>query len=503
MTTPRTGTAALEEFQHAKADDRPAAFRRLVASVWDAGTLTPEAGALAPALTGALAAAGPDADPGRLGHLAILVGLLVEAKEPDEAVAAAARGAVGGFLELFAATDDPGLTTALVYLLGHFPDDRARILAAAHAKGVGEDDLSRLDRCLRAYDPADTIGVLRFGRSFPSPAAWTVSDEELRQVGGWVQWAGLTDDVMPLMWAGETGVLLGYSGAKALWCVEHGDIVDTPEFTVHGDSVDDEPSGGDDAWLERYLPIMRCVTCASGLERRPAELACTGCDARYPVADGFVDVIGGEDDIEDPLMARFHERWLRPAFMRLIGGNWAGEVTFADENRWVTELMRPAAGPILDLGPGAGITTKTLADKYGTDRIIAMDRSASMMARLSRRVAGAAAVRASATAFPFADASLGGMNCWNMLHYFKDKTEVLREVGRCLQPGGSFVLMDLVPDRDPVSGYFQSRMGENVVRDLFDADQVAGWLADAGMTIDDISFPGGNFMILRAVRTPG
>jgi ubiquinone/menaquinone biosynthesis C-methylase UbiE len=161
--------------------------------------------------------------------------------------------------------------------------------------------------------------------------------------------------------------------------------------------------------------------------------------------------------------------------------------------------MRPADGPILDLGPGAGITTKTLADKYGADRIIAMDRSASM-SRLSRRVPGAAAVRASATAFPFADAGLGGMNCWNMLHYFNDKTEVLREVGHCLQPGGSFVLMDLVPDRDPVSGYFQGRMGETVVRNLFDAQQVAGWLAAAGMTIDDISFRGGNFLILRAVR---
>jgi uncharacterized protein (TIGR03086 family) len=87
-----------------------------------------------------------------------------------------------------------------------------------------------------------------------------------------------------------------------------------------------------------------------------------------------------------------------------------------------------------------------------------------------------------------------------MLHYFEDKAAALHEIGRVLQPGGSFTLMDLVPDPDHVARYFQGRMGETVVRKLFGPQEIGEWLGAAGMTIQDIYLPGGNFMILRAVR---
>jgi hypothetical protein len=61
--------------------------------------------------------------------------------------------------------------------------------------------------------------------------------------------------------------------------------------------------------------------------------------------------------------------------------------------------------------------------------------------------------------------------------------------------------MDLVPDPDHVARYFQGRMGETVVRKLFGPQEIGEWLGAAGMTIQDIYLPGGNFMILRALRT--
>jgi ubiquinone/menaquinone biosynthesis C-methylase UbiE len=348
------------------------------------------------------------------------------------------------------------------------------------------------------------------------------------------------------MWQGETNTLLGYSGAKALWMVEHGAITQTPEHIIEHDTADTptttgtesesesasdsgsdsgSESGGGVAALERLLPVLRCVACGGALRVQAGTqaeagagagaeagagagaggggegLVCGGCRAWYPVQAGFVDVAGGQDEREDPLMARFHEKWLRPAFMRLIGGNWAGEVTFADENRWVTEFMRPAPGPIVDLGPGAGITTKTLADTYGAERVIAVDASAAMLTRLARRVPGTAAIRASATQMPFPDASIGAINCWNMLHYFDDKTAALTEIARVLQPGGSLTLMDLMPDPDPIARHFQNRMGQTVTRKLFGPTQIGDWLTHTGMTIQDIYLPAGNFMILRAQRT--
>ncbi|MFD0635969.1 TIGR03086 family metal-binding protein [Catenulispora yoronensis] len=483
-----------------------------MATVWADGARTAEADVLAPALVQALTAtesAAADFD----GHHALLLGMLLEAKQPgadsttdptgDPVTETVLAGLDGYLARLAAAGDDEPLTFALVYLLAHLPDSRERILAAATARGLGEDDLSRLTRCLAPCDPEDEISVLKLGRSFPSPAAWTVSDEELREIGGWVQWADLGEH-LPALWAGETNTLLGYSGAKALWAVEHGAIADTPEHVVEHDVVDAAPTADADngsAALSRYLPILRCPACHSPLDAEPEELRCVACGVGYPVKDGYVDIVGGEDEREDPLMARFHEKWLRPAFMRLIGGNWAGEVSFADENRWVIEFMRPADGPIVDLGPGAGITTKTLADKYGAERLIAVDASATMLVRLGRRVPGTASVRADATNMPFADGTVGALNCWNMLHYFDDKAAALHEIGRILQPGGSFTLMDLVPEADHVARYFQGRMGETVVRKLFGPEEIGEWLGRAGMTVQDVYLPGGNFMILRAVRT--
>jgi uncharacterized protein (TIGR03086 family) len=505
MTSSGAGLAALDAFHRSGTGEaRREAFRTLVATVWQDGARTAEAEALAPALVQALTAE-DTAHAGCDGHHAILLGLLLEAGRPEmppdaaDPVAAAVLAGLDGCLARLATAGEP-LTYALLYLLAHLTDGRERILAAAAERGLDEDDLSRLTRCLAPCDAEDEIGVLRLGRCFPSPAAWDVSDEELRELGGWVQWANLAE-MVPALWQGETNALLGYSGAKALWAVERGAVVETPEHLAGHDVVAGPPADGGIGALSRHLPVLRCIACRGPLAGGPDTLDCSQCGAAYPVKDGLVDIIGGEDDLEDPLLVRFHEQSLRPAFMRLVGGNWAGEVTFADENRWMTGFMRPADGPIVDLGPGAGITTRALAERFGAERVIGVTTSASVLARLARRVPGVAAVRAAAVNMPFPDGVVGALNCWNMLHHFEDQAAVLHEIGRILRPGGSFTLMDLIPDPDGIARYFQGRMDETVVRRLFGPTEMGEWLAGAGMTIQDISLPAGNLMILRAVRT--
>jgi SAM-dependent methyltransferase len=499
MTIPRTGHVELGQFFGAAADETPSAFRRLVASIWNSGTLTADAEVVAGEVVDALVA--PETRD--RGQLAVLLGMLLESDNRTDELIETVRAGLDRYLELLAgATDDPGLTLSLVYLLGHFPADRERILPVALARGLDADDQSRLERVLTPCDPADEAEILRIGRRFPSPAGWEVSDEELEQIGGWVRWLNITDaDTIAMLWNGETNTLLSYSGAKALWTVEHGEIGQTSPAAVSTKSSEDAYTGDVKAWLERYADVLRCAECKAPLAVDAAAATCPTCSVTYPVAaDGFLDVVGGEDEMSDPLLPRFHEKLLRPAFMRLVGGNWAGTNTAADEIQWLTDYMRPVDGPILDMGPGAGTSSKAIADVYGADRVLAIDTSAAMLARLKQRVPGAAALRASITAIPLADAILGAVSCWNFLHPFSDKVEVLAEISRCLRPGGSFTLMSPMPYSDPVAAYFQGRLGETVPRELFGPREITEWLNEVGLTVKDMYFPGGNYMILRAER---
>lgn len=245
---------------------------------------------------------------------------------------------------------------------------------------------------------------------------------------------------------------------------------------------------------------MQCTNCRGALRQEEGRASCAGCGFEYLIVDGYLNMLSEADQPEDPLYASSHERWLRPAFMRIVGGNWGGEVTFADENHLMVEQVRPEAGPILDLGPGAGITTKTLADAFGVHRLIAVDLSGSMLRRLKRRVPGALAIRANAKSLPFKDGTLGAVNCWNMLQYFTDKLEVLKEISLCLQPGGSLTIMSFRHAPDSVSRYFQGKIGEVVTRVLCDPDEICDLLTRAGMTVQELILPGGNFMVVRATR---
>ncbi|HZP47617.1 MAG TPA: class I SAM-dependent methyltransferase [Vicinamibacterales bacterium] len=111
-----------------------------------------------------------------------------------------------------------------------------------------------------------------------------------------------------------------------------------------------------------------------------------------------------------------------------------------------------AAGRVLELGCGTGRVSKPLV-KAGVD-LVGVDRSAPMLARLTRRSAGSRAarlraVRADIRQLPFADRSfsmvIAPYGVLQSLTRERDLADALAAVSRLLPAGGTFGV-DLVPD---------------------------------------------------------
>lgn len=99
---------------------------------------------------------------------------------------------------------------------------------------------------------------------------------------------------------------------------------------------------------------------------------------------------------------------------------------------------------VLEVGPGAGLTTSILKACASQLTVLEIDPS---LARLLRaRSSGAVrVVQGDATCMPFQDAQFSGVVSCTMLHHVQSRElqdQLLREVRRVLQPGGVFAGMD-------------------------------------------------------------
>ncbi|MEU1288820.1 methyltransferase domain-containing protein [Kitasatospora sp. NPDC005856] len=489
--------ATIDEFTGSIPAELDGVFRRLVTEFWEDGSLVPGALSGIPALLDALGTVPPAGQ----ARLALLLGLLAEAAGPDGGLPAreAVRAGLDRYLPLLRDDrTDAGRSAALLFLLGHFPEDGARILAAASGTGADQDDLSRLARCLQPYEGADDATRWNLGRVFPSPAVWGLTDEERAANPALDQWLGLPAGRAAELWATETRALLAYSGAKAVWAVEHGATVSP--FVAPAPAEERTAGAAPAADVFRgHAEAFRCPRCLRPLTADAEAAVCADCSAAFPLVDGLLDFHDEPSGPSDPLLAGRYERGLRAGFVRIMGANWGGWVSLDDEDAYLARHVRPTEGPVLDLAAGAGRWTGVLARSLGEERVIALDLSAEMLAQLRAKLDRVLTVRGSALELPFGDASLGGVNCWNALQAIPDPEQAIREVGRCLRPGGTFTVLTFRQAADPLYRHFQRKLERQAHRGSFDPEQLTGWLADAGMTVRDLSGPG-NFLFVTAVK---
>lgn len=118
----------------------------------------------------------------------------------------------------------------------------------------------------------------------------------------------------------------------------------------------------------------------------------------------------------------------------------------------LVEMVKPSGGKVLDIGTGAGHTAYAFAPYV--DSVTAFDLTPEMLAIVSREakargLTNISTVEGDAMAMPFEDAAFDGVTCRLCAHHFSDVPKFVREVGRVLEPGGWFLLVDTVsPEGD-------------------------------------------------------
>lgn len=120
-------------------------------------------------------------------------------------------------------------------------------------------------------------------------------------------------------------------------------------------------------------------------------------------------------------LARFEEHrraWERNPALRALYAEWYGRVA--------VELPPAGLGPRLELGSGPGFARQFIPDLELTDVVRAPwhDREVS------------------ADALPFADAALGALVLFDVLHHLPDPRRFFAEASRALRPGGRIVMCE-------------------------------------------------------------
>jgi SAM-dependent methyltransferase len=150
----------------------------------------------------------------------------------------------------------------------------------------------------------------------------------------------------------------------------------------------------------------------------------------------------------EPARARYdgHSEWYDETF---------GAFSYEEETAFLRERLGAGRGAIcLDVACGTGLHSRTVAD--AGYRAVGFDISADQLRLASSRLQ--AAVRADARALPVRDGSVG-LALGMFFHTdVADFAAVVRDVARCLRPGGRFIYVGLHPC---FLGPFVNRMTES------------------------------------------
>jgi ArsR family transcriptional regulator len=138
-------------------------------------------------------------------------------------------------------------------------------------------------------------------------------------------------------------------------------------------------------------------------------------------------------------------------------------------------LAWPCGANVADLGCGTGFLATWLAE-HGA-RVVAVDHSERMLAGAQRRPGSGRVIfrQGELDALPLDAGEVDAAFANLVWHHLPDHDAAAREVFRVLQPGGAFVVADLLPHE---SDWMREAMGD--LRLGLKADQVLGALARAG-----------------------
>lgn len=246
--------------------------------------------------------------------------------------------------------------------------------------------------------------------------------------------------------------------------------------------------------------LLRCPSCRGTLDNKGSKdgSSCPSCGTAYPVREGFYQDFApeiipqsgfGQWVLESRPGVAIYEKYLRVSFVRVMGQNWDGAFTPALEDAYLVKHVAPVDGPVLDLACGAGRWTRTLVETFGPDRVIGLDLSHTMLERTHRLLNELTLLRGNATQLPFADASLGAVNCSNSLQLFPDPEAAIAEVGRCLKPGGTFTFFTFRKSTSPAYRLLQGPWEKITRVQAFREEDLRAWLTKAGFQVTDFSGP--------------
>ncbi|REH48526.1 methyltransferase family protein [Kutzneria buriramensis] len=149
------------------------------------------------------------------------------------------------------------------------------------------------------------------------------------------------------------------------------------------------------------------------------------------------------------------------------------------EDDYLRTHLTAADVPLLDLATGRW--TQTLVDHVG--QVLTLD-----------------GVDSPPGVLPFATGSLGAVNCSHALELLPSPREVLREVARCLRPGGVFTAVTARRSDRPTARFFQRQYEEASGVRSFTPTELTTWLGAAGLDLVDLRSPAG-MLLLTARRS--
>ncbi len=160
------------------------------------------------------------------------------------------------------------------------------------------------------------------------------------------------------------------------------------------------------------------------------------------------------------------------------------------QRRFETCRLLALGGPMigglaLEIGCGRGVGVEIILDRFGADRVDALDLDPRMLAQAKRRLQSRGdRVRlwlGSVTAIPVEDRCYDAVFDFGIIHHVPNWRDAVAEVYRVLRPGGRFYAEEVLTKL--ITHPLWRRLLRHPQRDRFDHETLHNALAQAGFAV--------------------